>query len=106
LAALSSLLQNRLELYQPLLNLSGRLDLALAQISMRRIAAENMASQVQGKNGAAKYVEGESSDEDSEEEDDEVGIEAGEEGEIEDIDMRGMDSDGSVVSFSKPWKHN
>jgi len=93
LAHLSQLLSSRLQLNQPLLALSGRLDLALAQISMRRIATE----QAQGVNGSgeksegAKYVEGESDDED-------IPVEAGEEGEVEDIDMRANgstdDSDG------------
>jgi hypothetical protein len=40
LATLSNLLATRMELYQPLLSLSGRLDLALAQINVRRLAAE------------------------------------------------------------------
>lgn len=88
LASLSQLLQNRLELNQPLQTLSGRLDLALAQITMRRIAAEQALENA--KNGGQKggegeiYVEGESEDED------EI-IEVGEDGgEIEDIDMGGL----------------
>ena len=81
LAALSHLLSTRLQLYQPLLALSGRLDLALAQISMRRAAAEQVAGR-QGGEGE-RYIEGESEDEE-----DVVRIEEGEEGEVEDIDMR------------------
>lgn len=88
LAALSQLLSTRLQLYQPLLALSGRLDLALAQISMRRAAAE----QAVGKQGGEgeRYIEGESEDEE-----DAVRIEVDEEGEVEDIDMRanGIDED-------------
>lgn len=83
LATLSQLLNTRLQLYQPLLSLSGRLDLAMAQITMRRIAAEQQAKmQVDGIEGGegARYIEGESEDEEE--------IEVGEEdGEIEDIDM-------------------
>ncbi|WVQ78071.1 hypothetical protein IAT38_000152 [Cryptococcus sp. DSM 104549] len=89
LATLSQLLQNRLELYQPLQSLSGRLDLALAQITMRRIAAEQALESA--RNGGQKggegevYIEGESEDEDD------VAIEVGDEdGEIEDVDMRGF----------------
>ncbi|KIR96706.1 U3 small nucleolar RNA-associated protein 5 [Cryptococcus deuterogattii 2001/935-1] len=89
LASLSQLLQTRLELNQPLQSLSGRLDLALAQITMRRIAAEQALENA--KNGGQKggegeiYVEGESEDED------EDIIEVGEDdGEIEDIDMGGL----------------
>jgi U3 small nucleolar RNA-associated protein 5 len=94
LASLSQLLSTRLELHQPLLSLSGRLDLALAQITMRRIAAEQAAAnaaeaQVGGGKGSQgeRYIEGESSDE----EDVQVEVDDGE-GEIEDVDMRGGDS--------------
>ncbi|WRT66926.1 uncharacterized protein IL334_003891 [Kwoniella shivajii] len=85
LATLSKLLQTRLETYQPLSTLSGRLDLALAQIQMRRLAAE--AASLSALNGGQKggegevYIEGESDDED------EVPIEIGEDGEIEDVNM-------------------
>ncbi len=84
LASLSQLLQSRLTLNQPLLALSGRLDLALAQIQMRKALASAQPS-----NAGRRYVEGESeSDEDSDEEDDDVEIEHGEEGgEIEDVRM-------------------
>ncbi|KAJ9111623.1 hypothetical protein QFC19_000979 [Naganishia cerealis] len=81
LASLSSLLNDRLQLYTPLLSLSGRLDLALAQIDARKalLAAE---PQRQGN----VYIEGESDDDDDEDDDDEVEIEhGGDEGEIEDI---------------------
>lgn len=79
LASLSSLLNDRLQLYTPLISLSGRLDLALAQIEARKslLAAE---PQRQGN----VYIEGESDDDD--EDDSEVEIEhGGDEGEIEDI---------------------
>lgn len=84
LATLSKLLESRMQLYQPLLSLSGRLDLALAQIAMRRLALEQQANSKAGDHGV-KYVEGESDDES----DDEVRVEVGDgEGEVEDIDMR------------------
>ncbi|ORY25733.1 hypothetical protein BCR39DRAFT_471127 [Naematelia encephala] len=92
LAQLSSLLATRLQLHQPLLNLSGRLDLALAQIQMRRLAAEQSQASIDGtsaKSNGVVYVEGESEDE---EEDEEVAVEVGEDGEIEDVDMRGIAS--------------
>ncbi|KAJ9118264.1 hypothetical protein QFC22_004175 [Naganishia vaughanmartiniae] len=82
LASLSSLLNDRLQLYTPLLSLSGRLDLALAQIDARKalLAAEPHR---QGN----VYIEGESDDDDDDsDDDDEVEIEqGGDEGEIEDI---------------------
>ncbi|KAL7422159.1 Small subunit (SSU) processome component [Cryptotrichosporon argae] len=83
LAALSRLLATRMELHQPLLALSGRLDLALAQIAARRAAASKGPED----EGAARYVEGES--------DDEVEVEHGDEGEgeVEDVDMMGGDSE-------------
>ncbi|WVR05013.1 hypothetical protein IAU60_002025 [Kwoniella sp. DSM 27419] len=91
LATLSQLLQTRLQMYQPLSTLSGRLDLALAQITMRRIAAEQASEAA--KSGGQKggdgevYIEGESDDED-------VAIEMGDEGEIEDVNMlAGSDDD-------------
>ncbi|WVW83355.1 hypothetical protein I302_105374 [Kwoniella bestiolae CBS 10118] len=93
LATLSKLLQTRLETYQPLSTLSGRLDLALAQIQMRRLAAE--AASQSALNGGQKgegqvYIEGESDDEDD------VPIEMGEEGEIEDVNMlAGSDEESS-----------
>ncbi|KAI9638530.1 uncharacterized protein MKK02DRAFT_23265 [Dioszegia hungarica] len=89
LSSLSRLLDTRLQLYQPLLSLSGRLDLALAQISMRRIALEQANSAKQGEDQGAHYIEGESDDE-------EVEVEMGDgEGEVEDVDMRlnGSDSE-------------
>ncbi|WWC61350.1 uncharacterized protein I303_103931 [Kwoniella dejecticola CBS 10117] len=79
LATLSKLLQTRLETYQPLSTLSGRLDLALAQIQMRRLAAETTQSGQKGEGQV--YIEGESDDEDD------VPIEYGEEGEVEDVNM-------------------
>ena len=84
LAALSQLLATRLQLYQPLLSLSGRLDLALAQISMRRLAAETANADA---GEGQRYVEGES---DSEEDDEDIPIEVdqGGDGEVEDVDMR------------------
>ncbi|WVN89037.1 uncharacterized protein L203_104253 [Cryptococcus depauperatus CBS 7841] len=84
LVSLSQLLQNRLELYQPLTSLSGRLDLALAQIAMRRMAAEQALAGDGQKGGEGEvYIEGES--------DDEVPLEiGGDEGEVEDVDMRGF----------------
>lgn len=91
LSALSRLLDTRLQLYQPLLSLSGRLDLALAQISMRRIALEQAnSSAMKGEEQGTHYVEGESDDED-------VEIEVGDGGgEVEDVDMRlNGDSDDS-----------
>jgi hypothetical protein len=60
----------------------------LAQISMRRIALENMPVQG-GKGGAVRYVEGQSSDEDEDEIEEDGG-----EGEVEDVDMRGFGSEG------------
>ncbi|ORX39680.1 hypothetical protein BD324DRAFT_575830 [Kockovaella imperatae] len=91
LAQLSNLLQERMKLYQPLQSLSGRLDLALSQIEIRRLA-EAQASQAQGKGEGYHYIEGQS-DSDS---DDEVRVEVGDgDGEVEDVDMRvnGVDSD-------------
>ncbi|CAK9781923.1 hypothetical protein CC85DRAFT_303686 [Cutaneotrichosporon oleaginosum] len=84
LATLSNLLASRMELYEPLVSLSGRLDLALSQIALRRQAAEAMEVD---KGDGEHYVEGES--------DDEVPIEVGEEDEddIEDINMMGGSSD-------------
>lgn len=92
LAALSNLLATRMELYQPLLALSGRLDLALAQINMRRLAAEQAAIGADEKNEGEHYIEGDS--------DDEVAIEVGEEDEdaIEDINMMAGSSDESEES--------
>lgn len=87
LASLSQTLQTRLQLYQPLLSLSGRLDLALAQIQMRQIAAIGSNAEGGGRKGGEgdRYVEGESEDED----DDDVVIEVGDgDGEVEDVDMR------------------
>jgi len=90
LATLSSLLQTRMQLYQPLLSLSGRLDLALAQISMRRIAAEQV-THADGKGEGVKYIEGESDDSDD---DDDVHVEVDDDdGEIEDVDMMERDED-------------
>lgn len=85
LASLSNLLATRMELYQPLVSLSGRLDLALSQIALRRQAAENAMDLDKG--DAEHYVEGES--------DDEVPIEVGDEdeGSIEDINMMAGSSD-------------
>jgi U3 small nucleolar RNA-associated protein 5 len=91
LASLSQLLQTRLQLYQPLLSLSGRLDLALAQIQMRQLAAIGGNAEGGGRKGGEgdRYVEGESDDED-----DDVQIEVGDgDGEIEDVDMRAGASD-------------
>ncbi|WWC85277.1 uncharacterized protein L201_000139 [Kwoniella dendrophila CBS 6074] len=93
LATLSKLLQTRLETYQPLSTLSGRLDLALAQIQMRRLAAE--AASQSTLNGGQKggegqlYIEGESDDEDV------VPIEVGEDGAIEDVNMLAGSDDSS-----------
>lgn len=91
LAQLSQLLQTRLQLYQPLLSLSGRLDLALAQIQMRRIAAEQALANADTRNGkrteGERYIEGESEDE----EDVPVEIDVDDGGEVEDVDMRGYD---------------
>ncbi|WVQ71424.1 hypothetical protein IAR50_000961 [Cryptococcus sp. DSM 104548] len=97
LAQLSTLLQTRLELHQPLQTLSGRLDLALAQITMRRIAAEQALAHAEdgGRKGGEGevYIEGESEDED-------VEIEVGEDGEVEDVDMRGYNDASSDESGS------
>lgn len=91
LASLSQLLQTRLQLHQPLLSLSGRLDLALAQITMRKLALEASNAhkvnghgdgKVNGENEGERYVEGESDDES-------VVVEEGDgDGEVEDVDMR------------------
>ena len=80
---MSQLLSTRLQLYQPLHSLSGRLDLALAQISMRRIAAEHAGNAGQQGGEGERYIEGESDDEEGA-----VPIEVDEEGEVEDVDMR------------------
>ena len=83
LAALSQTLHTRLQLYHPLLSLSGRLDLALAQITMRRLAAEAANAQFSQNGGeGARYVEGESDSEDD------VAVEVDHGGEVEDVDMR------------------
>lgn len=87
LATLSNLLQTRLALHQPLLSLSGRLDLALAQIQLRRLALEQSRGGKERDEEGYKYVEGESDDEDD------VAIEYGEDGVIEDVDMRVADFD-------------
>ncbi|EIW69495.1 hypothetical protein TREMEDRAFT_30693 [Tremella mesenterica DSM 1558] len=79
LAALSQLLSARLQLYQPLLSLSGRLDLALTQITMRRLATQQGQGHIGGDaNEAVRYVEGESDE-------DEIPIEASHDDEVENI---------------------
>jgi U3 small nucleolar RNA-associated protein 5 len=89
LASLSQLLQSRLQLHTPLLSLSGRLDLALAQIELRKSLVPPKP-----KRQGTFYVEGESETDDDEEDSDEdedmdsdVEIEGDEEdiGEVEDV---------------------
>ena len=87
LSALSRLLDQRLQLYNPLLQLSGRLDLALAQIAMRKVGLESQQRNKGGKEGE-RYVEGES-DSSEDEEDEEVEVEVDHGGEVEDVDMLG-----------------
>lgn len=95
LGALSRLLDSRLQLYSPLLQLSGRLDLALAQIAMRKIGLEAQGQGGKGKKQGERYVEGESESSDSEDEDDEdVEVEVDhEDGDVEDINMLNGGSD-------------
>lgn len=76
LSPLHSLLSTRLLLAPSLLSLSGRLDLALAQIEARQ--SEQARTVLSGGEGGV-YVEGESSDED--------------EGDIEEVGFGGADSD-------------
>jgi U3 small nucleolar RNA-associated protein 5 len=82
-------LQTRLQLHTPLLSLSGRLDLALAQIELRKSLVPPKP-----KRQGAFYVEGESDSEDDEEDsdddedmDDDVEVEGDDEdiGEVEDV---------------------
>lgn len=80
LATLSQLLQSRLQLHEPLLALSGRLDLALAQIETRKALAAASQPRSQG----TRYVEGESGDESSDEDDVEIEQDAGD-GEVEEV---------------------
>ncbi len=72
LAALTRLLDNRLQLHSPLLALSGRLDLAIEQIELRQSI---LAAKSGGEGGV--YIEGESESE--------VEIEREEEGFVEDV---------------------
>lgn len=94
LASLSQLLSARLQLQAPLQSLSGRLDLAMAQIETRK----EMVAAASNQKKAAEYIEGESdSEEDDDEDDDEldgdVEIEMGDdEGEIEDIGIESRSS--------------
>jgi U3 small nucleolar RNA-associated protein 5 len=87
LGALSRLLDQRLQLYSPLLQLSGRLDLALAQIAMRKVGLEAQRCG-QKKTSGERYVEGESESESDEDEDEDVEVEVDHDDlDVEDINM-------------------
>lgn len=83
LSQLQRILDQRIELYQPLLSLSGKLDLALSQINVRRLALEK----AEDEHGEGEhYIEGESEDE--------VEVEYGHDDEdVEDINMMAGSSD-------------
>lgn len=93
LAALHATLTSRMALQDRLLQLSGRLDLALSQIELR--SSQAPASHLDLKKGkkakpATKYVEGESSDEEMED----VEVEKGsDDGTVEDIGLDAREGD-------------
>ena len=98
LSALSKLLDQRLQLYSPLLQLSGRLDLALAQIQMRKVGLDAQRERDGGraKGKGEKYVEGESDSSEDEESDDDVEVEVDhDDGDAEDVNMLNGGSDES-----------
>ncbi|KAK7029645.1 Small subunit (SSU) processome component [Paramarasmius palmivorus] len=96
LSGLHATLTSRLTLQESLLSLSGRLDMVLSQIEMRASAPSAYAQRRQAnaqKTAKARYVEGESEDEDGQM-DVEVEVDSGdEEGSIEDVELGGSSED-------------
>ncbi|BGP13200.1 hypothetical protein JCM10213_000221 [Rhodosporidiobolus nylandii] len=90
LSALHASLTQRLALQQPLLALNGRLELVMSQIDLRqdRQRAQQPASAKRAISQGRKYVEGESTDEDSDaegDEDEDLSEDDDDEGDIEDV---------------------
>ncbi|KAF9258591.1 NUC189-domain-containing protein [Marasmius fiardii PR-910] len=100
LSGLHSTLTSRLALQESLLSLSGRLDMVLSQIEMRRSAGPSAYAMRKQPNTQKeekrRYVEGESEEEDARM-DVEVEVESDEEGSIEDVELGG-DSEESEES--------
>ncbi|KAG7090783.1 hypothetical protein E1B28_009868 [Marasmius oreades] len=98
LSGLHSTLTSRLTLQESLLSLSGRLDMVLSQIEMRRFAGPSAyATRKQSnsqKEEKRRYVEGESEEEDARMEV-EVEVESDEEGSVEDVVLGGDSGEGS-----------
>ena len=95
LSGLHEVLTSRLALQESLLNLSGRLDMALSQMETRSSNAPAASTITPKAKKAAvphvvkRYVEGESEDED---EDDDVGVEMDDDGgSLEDVELGGFD---------------
>lgn len=74
MSALHRTIEARLELHQPLLALSGRLELVCSQIELRREAAQ-INQERANTTAAIEFVEGEESDDDMEEEEEEGSVE-------------------------------
>ena len=102
LSGLHATLTSRLALQESLLSLSGRLDLVISQIEMRSSSAPAPLTVPQAAKGgrkkkrpqkkAAKYVEGESEEEDVEGMD--VEVESGDDaGSVEDVELGGSDEE-------------
>lgn len=94
MSGLHSALTSRLAIHDRLLALSGRLELVVSQIQLRREAEARVGSRA---TDPAHYVEGESS---SEDDDDEpaipLGADAEDEGSIEDVTVGGGGAFGSA----------
>lgn len=89
-----SLLSTRLQLQTPLLSLSGRLELALAQIESRQ---QEQARSLKGESKVGgTYVEGESDDESDEGDVEDVGL--GGDSSDEDDDGMDVDMEGEELS--------
>lgn len=95
LSGLHAVLTSRLALQESLLNLSGRLDMALSQMEARSsdtpaaITAAPKAKKLGVPHVVKRYVEGESEDE---EENDDVEIEMDDDGgSLEDVELGGFD---------------
>ena len=93
LSGLHAVLTSRLALQESLLNLSGRLDMALSQMETRSSSAPTAPSmapktkQPVVPHVVKRYVEGESEDED-----DDVGVEMDDDGgSLEDVELGGFD---------------
>lgn len=94
LSGLHAVLTSRLALQESLLNLSGRLDMALSQMETRSSSAPTAPSmapktkQPVVPHVVKRYVEGESEDEDE----DDVGVEMDDDGgSLEDVELGGFD---------------